>query len=1789
MRGMRKRRILAMLLAACMIVESAAVVSAAEPERTAAKTMETETTALEAPAESAEEETTAGNEEQVPSAEENGADKETETPEKNPADSETERPGEGVTEEQEPEDMPGTPEQGAGEESGEGTEDNPAEDTEQPPAEDGADEPEQDPGAEEDPADAPEAEEPVGLPDENMPVEEEPVDEAQIMSQAEPLSDEEITPGGTDMKITSLKLRQEYGGIVLVWKYDWNDIDVNQVSAVFDRCRVYRSETENGSYELIWETTDEDGHYSYRDDDVERVAGGAANKTYYYKVSVVYSRSEKDETGVFGDNKPYESELSAPVNNADDYYYRNADFFLNDEPEYIGVYVTDDDGNRLDSITLKEGKATSLRVTAVKADGTKEQVTGRSNSTWILCRQYYTGKEIAEKYYDEFDHLGEDKATLLPELGEDTHVYVKALSGSAGSDTCYLIYKMEDYSRAGAFIWQIPVSIEEGDGSDEQIDTGVYNTKESLCQGIRDTMVAREDTTLYATGGYEWWAVSDNPAGSDLDFEDVFDFHRERAGMKPCEGDYLLLAMGDASSEVWFGSWLEMKDSDYIFGGQYLTQYTVTPHFITTRGQEDQVDRKINELIHTEGGALHSYKNAGDYAKIKAAYNYVRDHVSYIGTTTPIYHTCYSALINRKATCQGYALLFYRLVRELGIPCRVLMGVDANAHTYNIVQLDGAWYYVDTNAGVLLKGTDDFQPATLQSQYRTPAFTSEYLSKISKKSYAGSGADTSGLKAVESLTSEEIRAIDGNLTAAADRMKATYTIGGAAVKASGTVKYLEGCSRYLGYEENKNMPASGYFLGLKLSVDTAGFTKDGTVTVSYFDQAGVQKSVSYGMDDLKDGAVALLVNVTENPGMKISVDYDGEGETSRYEAMVYDLDLSGLKRESRSQSSGTTKEVNKYGIGLSAPIVKKSADGKTMEAVYEAVAYSDHVKWTAEAEEQKGNYIALRIDMPESVKATELAKSLEVTTDDGAARAAQTLKQGWNETADCYMDVAEDRTEIYLAMQVEKNFTRRFMISWGGTNPLAFVQSLTISVPADSALESRSENALLPGSIAFNGLVPTMYVGQNQNVNITFQKKYEKDEIQVFYVSDAADVVAVNRITGVLRALKPGTAQITVSAVDKSGNVITKTARITVKELPAPTGLKTSLVRDHNVSVSWKANTTGQYTEIYAIPYRLTTFGTNKKGWIDVVENALKEADMDEVNLASLDDDEKAEKLNALKETLGTGAWAAVSVPAKDSSVTLEGLQAETAYILYARNVSVTAASTLVSAGAAFGKVETSGPVFHTIRLQLKKGDGTVLAESTGEVDKTVIYEVTDTNIPVEFSWRLLDESGAEMNPAPVFTNIRYTTGNGGIVSVSAPKNGPVGLKYGSQVGETVLMVTGKDASGMLRSSEQIRVRVVKAPGKLKDKSTTLTIGQSVSLRELIGTDLKGTTAGMNLGGIDFASALKVITDSKCFAVSWPDSSETQKPEDAVITAMALIEGKSGNKLEVPFQMGSSAAKAKIQIKDMTAASISRITVRDTSALIEFKPAPAVMKVSAGSRYYTMHITDKVTGESVEAAETETAGIPYTCTFTEGGEGKNWTCEVKGLSSNKAYEAVLTAHYDADDSHKNAKPAKARKFTTKKPLLNAEGSIGINYVSLDKLHANPDDAGTGIDYDAEGGVMLENNGTYVFMAQVSNLARTLETDKLKWTISSGDKRAASTKASSSSFEMQLTTKRTGTFTVTAASTATKMPVATFVVTVVPYQSGGAGAPEQPPVPDQTALLPEAYTGDMLKSKQEDAA
>lgn len=188
----------------------------------------------------------------------------------------------------------------------------------------------------------------------------------------------------------------------------------------------------------------------------------------------------------------------------------------------------------------------------------------------------------------------------------------------------------------------------------------------------------------------------------------------------PNEGDYLMMQFKNISCQ---------GNYSYVGGGFNLSvTYTIT--YFTTAQQEALVDEAINELL-----SYFDFSSSSDYDKIYTIYRWICDNVEYdyFGQGL-LKHSAYSAIIDGKAVCQGYAVLFYRLMLELGIDCRVISGVSGDErHAWNIVNLGGVYYNVDAtwDAGsayydFFLKTDADFSDHTRDEMFTTAEFYSRY-------------------------------------------------------------------------------------------------------------------------------------------------------------------------------------------------------------------------------------------------------------------------------------------------------------------------------------------------------------------------------------------------------------------------------------------------------------------------------------------------------------------------------------------------------------------------------------------------------------------------------------------------------------------------------------------------------------------------------------------------------------------------------------------------------------------------------------------------------------------------------------------------------------------------------------------------------------------------------------------------------------------------------------------------------------------------------------------------------
>lgn len=140
--------------------------------------------------------------------------------------------------------------------------------------------------------------------------------------------------------------------------------------------------------------------------------------------------------------------------------------------------------------------------------------------------------------------------------------------------------------------------------------------------------------------------------------------------------------------------------------------------FDTTRKTNNEVARLTIEYEYLNGADVNikreQYKNLrsavkiivgeavtddmSDYDKAKALHDYLvlnneYDMRLYSGNMPHISYTAYGAILEHTSVCAGYAYAYKMLLEEAGIPVEYVRNSN---HAWDIVQIDGEWYHVDT-------------------------------------------------------------------------------------------------------------------------------------------------------------------------------------------------------------------------------------------------------------------------------------------------------------------------------------------------------------------------------------------------------------------------------------------------------------------------------------------------------------------------------------------------------------------------------------------------------------------------------------------------------------------------------------------------------------------------------------------------------------------------------------------------------------------------------------------------------------------------------------------------------------------------------------------------------------------------------------------------------------------------------------------------------------------------------------------------------------------------------------
>lgn len=148
-------------------------------------------------------------------------------------------------------------------------------------------------------------------------------------------------------------------------------------------------------------------------------------------------------------------------------------------------------------------------------------------------------------------------------------------------------------------------------------------------------------------------------------------------------GDYILW-----NSSGWRANYTYSKS-----GSSYIYDITYTMNYLTNYEQEQEVSEAIDNYLY-----IYNAKNKTKYEIISDFNEYICQNVEYDNDNENTYllkYSAYSAIINHKAVCQGYATLYYRLLKECGIDNRVVVSNKLN-HAWNLVKYGCFWYHIDT-------------------------------------------------------------------------------------------------------------------------------------------------------------------------------------------------------------------------------------------------------------------------------------------------------------------------------------------------------------------------------------------------------------------------------------------------------------------------------------------------------------------------------------------------------------------------------------------------------------------------------------------------------------------------------------------------------------------------------------------------------------------------------------------------------------------------------------------------------------------------------------------------------------------------------------------------------------------------------------------------------------------------------------------------------------------------------------------------------------------------------------
>lgn len=178
-------------------------------------------------------------------------------------------------------------------------------------------------------------------------------------------------------------------------------------------------------------------------------------------------------------------------------------------------------------------------------------------------------------------------------------------------------------------------------------------------------------------------------------------------GIRAREKDfYLTLSQDDSIDRCYHAVLKDHPEIFWVHNNEkiYKTTYsdsdycTFTPGYIYTESEISEIQNAMEAGFQEVSSLIPA--DASDYEKVRIVYTYVIDNTQYQASDDD--QSIAGVFWKKEAVCAGYAGAVQYLLERIGVPCIYVDGStqgSTEGHAWNIVKLDGEYYYVDATNG----------------------------------------------------------------------------------------------------------------------------------------------------------------------------------------------------------------------------------------------------------------------------------------------------------------------------------------------------------------------------------------------------------------------------------------------------------------------------------------------------------------------------------------------------------------------------------------------------------------------------------------------------------------------------------------------------------------------------------------------------------------------------------------------------------------------------------------------------------------------------------------------------------------------------------------------------------------------------------------------------------------------------------------------------------------------------------------------------------------------------------